>query len=88
MRHELTHREAEVFELIAQGNTSKDIAEALNISVHTVNNHRKRICRKLMVHSTAELVATAARHFLASPEAGSPSVERAAPQPPALPFIV
>jgi DNA-binding CsgD family transcriptional regulator len=61
---ELTPREIEVFGLVAQGKTSKQIAETLAISVHTVNNHRKRICRKVGVHSTAELVAVAARHFL------------------------
>ena len=61
---ELTPREREVFEHVAQGKTSKQIADTLTISVHTVNNHRKRICRKVGVHSTAELVASAARHFL------------------------
>jgi len=61
---ELTPRESEVFGLVAQGRTSKQIADTLAISVHTVNNHRKRICRKVGVHSTAELVASAARHFL------------------------
>jgi DNA-binding CsgD family transcriptional regulator len=61
---ELTPRESEVFEHVAQGKTSKQIADTLAISVHTVNNHRKRICRKVGVHSTAELVASAARRFL------------------------
>jgi len=70
---DLTRRETEVFELVAQGKTSKQIAAALEISVHTVNNHRKRICRKLGVHSTAELVAFAARHVLAP---GKPPAER------------
>jgi two-component system, NarL family, response regulator NreC len=70
---DLTQRENEVFELVAQGTTSKQIAAALDISVHTVNNHRKRICRKLGVHSTAELVAFAARHVLTP---GQPPVER------------
>jgi len=69
---ELTPRESEVFGLVAQGKTSKQIADTLTISVHTVNNHRKRICRKVGVHSTAELVASAARHFL--------TVERPAPE--------
>jgi DNA-binding CsgD family transcriptional regulator len=73
---ELTSREIEVFGLVAQGRTSKQIAETLAISVHTVNNHRKRICRKVGVHSTAELVAFAARHFL--------TLERSAPDRPGL----
>lgn len=58
----LTKREAEVLEFVGQGHTSKQIANALQVSVHTVNNHRKRVCRKLNFHSTAELVAFAARH--------------------------
>jgi DNA-binding CsgD family transcriptional regulator len=63
MRHaSLTKREAEVLEFVARGRTSKEIAAALRLSVHTVNNHRKRVCRKLNLHSTAELVAFAARH--------------------------
>lgn len=69
---QLTDRETEVFEHLAKGNTSKEIAGSLNISVHTVNNHRKRICRKLAVHSTAELVSAAARHFMAGPAAEAP----------------
>jgi DNA-binding CsgD family transcriptional regulator len=78
---ELTPREIEVFGLVAQGRTSKQIAEALAISVHTVNNHRKRICRKVGVHSTAELVAFAARHFMALER---PAPERAGLQAAAL----
>ena len=58
----LTHRESEVLRLIAFGNTSKRIAEALQVSIHTISNHRKHICRKLRLHSTAELVAFAARN--------------------------
>jgi DNA-binding CsgD family transcriptional regulator len=72
---ELTPRENEVFGLVAQGRTSKQIAQLLDISVHTVNNHRKRICRKVGVHSTAELVAFAARQTLL-PQA--PPIEQAA----------
>lgn len=55
----LTPREMEVLRLIAQGKTSKQIAEALNLSVFTVNNHRKHICKKVSLHSTAQLVAYA-----------------------------
>jgi two-component system NarL family response regulator len=82
---ELTPREQEVCGLVAQGKTSKQIAEALEISVHTVNNHRKRICRKLGVHSTAELVAVAARHFLSleKPLAEVSRVQTAGAQPTA-----
>lgn len=82
---ELTPREIEVFELLAQGKTSKQIADALGISVHTVNNHRKRICRKSGMHSTAQLVAFAARYFLTNgrPPAERASLQAAASQPTA-----
>ncbi len=57
---ELTARENEILELVGKGLSSKEIASALNVSVQTVANHRKSICRKLGLHSTAELVAYAA----------------------------
>jgi len=57
----LTQREREVLRLIAHGHTSKQVASSLAVSIHTVSNHRKHICRKLSLHSTAELVAFAAR---------------------------
>ncbi len=60
-RNPLTPREQEILGLIGQGKTSKQIADMLNLSVYTVNNHRKHICKKLQVHSTAQLVAYAAR---------------------------
>jgi DNA-binding CsgD family transcriptional regulator len=59
----LTHAEMRVLELIAAGKTSKEIAGTLRLSLHTVGNHRKHICKKLNVHSTAELVAYAATTF-------------------------
>jgi DNA-binding CsgD family transcriptional regulator len=55
----LTRREREVLDLIGQGKTSKQIAGSLNLSVYTVNNHRKHICKKVGLHSTAQLVAFA-----------------------------
>ncbi len=58
----LTQREEEILGLVGLGRTSRQIADALNLSVYTVNNHRKHICRKLGLHSTAQLVAFAARH--------------------------
>jgi DNA-binding CsgD family transcriptional regulator len=89
MRHDLlTEREREVFGYLAKGNTSKQIAEGLSISVHTVNNHRKRICRKLAVHSTAELISVAARHSLTAQGTEGGPVEHAASQTAALQSIV
>jgi DNA-binding CsgD family transcriptional regulator len=57
--NKLTRREKEVLELVGQGKTSKQIAQSLNLSVFTVNNHRKHICKKVGLHSTAQLVAFA-----------------------------
>lgn len=55
----LTDREKDVFMLVGEGRTNHEIAAALRISVWTVANHRKHICAKLGVHSTAGLVALA-----------------------------
>jgi two-component system response regulator NreC len=52
----LTKREREVLQLIAEGFTSKEIAEQLFISVKTVENHRANIMKKLEIHDTAGLV--------------------------------
>jgi len=56
----LTRREEQILCLIGQGQSSQEIAARLSISVATVSNHRKRICAKLDLHSTAKLVAFAA----------------------------
>ena len=50
----LSHREKEVLCLIANGSCSKDIAESLYISIHTVNNHRKNIIHKTGFRDPAE----------------------------------
>ncbi len=56
-------REREVLELLGQGKTSKEIAVLLTLSIPTIASHRRSICRKLGVHSTAELIHYAvARH--------------------------
>jgi DNA-binding NarL/FixJ family response regulator len=57
----LTAREQEVFVLLAEGRTLKQIAERLFISPKTVENHRTRIMRKLNLHSSVELIRCAAR---------------------------
>ncbi|MEY5063317.1 MAG: hypothetical protein RLZZ112_1281 [Verrucomicrobiota bacterium] len=54
----LTEREYEIFTLVGKGRMSKEIAEALGISVRTVETHRKAICRKMKV-SGPELVRRA-----------------------------
>jgi DNA-binding NarL/FixJ family response regulator len=57
----LSDREREVFQLIAEGKTNKDIAVILVISQSTVETHRARIMEKLDVHSAAEIVLYAVR---------------------------
>jgi DNA-binding NarL/FixJ family response regulator len=57
----LTAREQEVFALLAEGQSLKHIAARLCISPKTVENHRTSIMRKLDLHSTVELIRTAAR---------------------------
>ena len=53
---ELTPREREVLTYIAEGYTNREIAEALVISVKTVDRHRENIMQKLNLHSRVELV--------------------------------
>jgi two-component system response regulator NreC len=57
----LSEREREIFQLVAEGRTSKEIAQLLSISPATVETHRARIFEKLDVHNTAELVLYAVR---------------------------
>ena len=57
----LSEREREIFQLIAEGHSNKDIADVLSISVATVETHRSHILHKLDVHNTAELVLYAVR---------------------------
>jgi DNA-binding NarL/FixJ family response regulator len=57
----LSEREREVFQLVAEGRSSKEIAEILSVSPATVETHRAHILQKLDVHSTAELVLYAVR---------------------------
>jgi DNA-binding NarL/FixJ family response regulator len=51
----LTSRERQVLQLIAEGNTSKEIAKILNISYKTADTHRANIMDKLEMHNVAEL---------------------------------
>lgn len=57
----LTPREQEILRLLAEGLSSREIAEKLFISPKTVENHRTNIMNKLDLHSTIELVRYAAR---------------------------
>jgi len=57
----LTSREREVLKLIAEGKSSKEIANLLFISVFTVNNHRASIMEKLDLNKATDLVKYAIR---------------------------
>lgn len=57
----LSSREREVFQLVAEGRTNRQIAETLSIRPTTVETHRARILQKLNLHSAAELVRWAVR---------------------------
>ena len=57
----LSAREREVFQLIAEGHSNKEIASLLSLGVTTVETHRAHILQKLDVHSTRELVLYAVR---------------------------
>ena len=63
---ELTPREREVLKLVAEGNSSPEIAKMLDVSVKTVEGHRGRIMAKLDVHNVAGLVRHAIRLGLVS----------------------
>jgi two-component system response regulator FixJ len=54
----LTPREREVMELLVAGETSKEVAAAMNVSVRTVEGHRRMVFLKMNVSSAAQLVRT------------------------------
>lgn len=58
---QLTNRELEVFELVGDGRSSKEIAEALHICLKTVESHRANIRAKLGLENSAELICYASR---------------------------
>lgn len=63
----LTPREREIVQLIAEGRSSKEVADALGISVKTVDTHRANLMRKLDIHSVSELVRYAIRENITTP---------------------
>ncbi len=63
----LTPRERQVLQLVAEGKTTKESAQLLNISPKTAETHRARIMEKLNIHETAGLVRYAIRRGLIRP---------------------
>ena len=61
-REQLTNREQTILLQLAQGKSNKEVASALDISVRTVETHRKNIKRKLGISSTAGLTRYALEH--------------------------
>lgn len=66
-RDPLTPREREVLQLIAEGKSTKQVAEALGITVKTAESHRSRIMSKLQIHEKAGLVRYAIKRGLIQP---------------------
>ena len=60
----LTERETEVLTRIARGESNKEMARALSLSVKTIEKHRSNLMRKLALHNTAEVTLFAIRHAL------------------------
>jgi DNA-binding NarL/FixJ family response regulator len=68
----LTPREREVVQLLAEGKSTKEVACHLNLSVKTAETHRSNIMRKLGLHSVSELVLYAVRNNIVQVAVGSP----------------
>ena len=64
---ELTPREEEIVKLVAEANTTREIAEVLHLSEKTVENHRANAMRKLGMRDRVELVRYAIRRGLIEP---------------------
>jgi two-component system, NarL family, response regulator NreC len=62
----LTTREREVLQLVAEGQSNKDVANFLNLSLYTVETHRTHILQKLNLHSVPELILYAVRKGIIS----------------------
>lgn len=62
----LTDREKEVFQMLAEGKSNKDIAQTLNLSPYTVETHRTRIMQKLDLHNSTDIVLYAVRKKIIS----------------------
>ena len=63
----LSTREREVLQLVAEGRTTKEVANVLHVSVKTADSHRTRLMRKLDIHDTAGLVRYAIREGVIQP---------------------
>jgi len=67
----LTAREREVVHLLAEGKSTREVAEVLGLSVKTAETHRSNVMRKLDLHSVSELVLYAVRNNLVQLKQGA-----------------
>jgi DNA-binding NarL/FixJ family response regulator len=65
---DLTPRQREILQLVAEGHSSKEIANKLNLSIKTVETHRGELMNRLNIHDIAGLVRYAIRTGLVTPE--------------------
>ena len=65
---QLTSRQKEILQLIAEGNSNKEIAEILHLSIKTVETHRSQLMKQLGIHDIAGLTRFAIRTGLVSSE--------------------
>ncbi|MCY7356038.1 MAG: LuxR C-terminal-related transcriptional regulator [Rudanella sp.] len=63
-RSKLSKKEKEILQFLVEGMSSREIAEKLQLSVRTVDNHRANMMRRLQVRNAAELVKTAVEEKL------------------------
>ena len=64
---QLTSRQREIVQLLAEGKTSKEVSSLLNLSVKTVETHRANIMRRLSCHCVSDLVRYAVRNNIVQP---------------------
>jgi DNA-binding NarL/FixJ family response regulator len=64
----LTSRQREVLQLVAEGKSKKEMATLLNVSMKTVEFHKARLMEQLDLHSTPALIKFAITEGLASAE--------------------
>jgi len=62
--HELTPRQREVLQLLAEGRSMKEVASLLSLTPRTVAFHKYRIMEQLKIKSSAELVQYAVKHHI------------------------
>jgi DNA-binding NarL/FixJ family response regulator len=64
---QLSMREREIVQMLSEGKSNKEVAQALGISVKTAETHRTNIMRKLEIHSITDLVRYAIRNKIVEP---------------------